>query len=201
MMEIWKDIKGYEGLYQISNLGRIKSFLRFNGHKYINREKILKWQNNNYPTVRLANNGQIKQYLVHRLVAETFIPNYENKPCVNHKNGNKKDNRADNLEWVTHKENTVHAYNHNLIKKTSIKKKTTILENVKKAWAANKKAVNQYDLDGNFLKQWNSMSEASSFLKVTVTGISDCCRGKWRTSGGYIWKYENSDTKDTTNDK
>lgn len=106
MQEIWKDVKGYEGLYQVSNLGNVKSLdhIRRNGtNKYMQKGKILKPQKaNGYCYVRLSKKGKTKQYLVHKLVANAFIKrNYKYKE-INHINEIKSDNRADNLEWCTH---------------------------------------------------------------------------------------------------
>lgn len=113
--EIWKDIEGYEGLYQISNLGRVKSLEReaWNGQAYhILKCRILKQRliSTGYLMTTMSKNGKAITPLVHRLVAETFIPNPENKPTVNHINGNKTDNRLENLEWCTYSENEQHAW-------------------------------------------------------------------------------------------
>ena len=112
MKEIWKDIKGFEGLYQVSNLGRVKSL------KYMksDKEMVLKSGKNKggYSLVRLTASGK-QYYLIHRLVAEAFIANSQNLPCVNHIDGDKSNNTVENLEWVSHKENTRHAFDTGLI--------------------------------------------------------------------------------------
>lgn len=113
--EIWKDIKGYEGLYQVSNLGNVKSLVGWNGKRYIEREKILKktvhqGRGNYYrEVVNLAINKKRKMCKVHRLVAEAFLPNPNNLPQVNHIDGNPFNNKAENLEWCTARENVIHA--------------------------------------------------------------------------------------------
>ena len=128
-MEEWRDIPGYKGLYQVSNLGRIKSLidkkydLNENVVKIINRERILK-QNltkKGYCSVKLYKNGKGKTYKIHRLVAEIFIPNPENKPQVNHIDGNKQNNCVTNLEWNTNEENFNNAIKINLIKTKRIR--------------------------------------------------------------------------------
>lgn len=109
--EIWKDIKGYEGLYQVSNMGRVKRLNYWNGHKYNNGEKILKpttqYVTDNYfrSKVKLYNGCSKKDFKIHRLVATAFIPNPNNYPIINHIDGNPLNNRADNLEWCTQKHN------------------------------------------------------------------------------------------------
>lgn len=108
-MEEWRAIKGYEGYYWISNLGNVKSKYR--------QLKPIKAPSDSYSRVRLSKNNQIKQYNIHRLVAETFIENSLNLPYVNHINGDKLDNRVENLEWCNASHNTKHSYDNNLQKK------------------------------------------------------------------------------------
>jgi DNA-binding Xre family transcriptional regulator len=116
MEEIWKDIEGYEGIYQVSSLGRVKSLARVitrsTGADYSVIERILKTANNpsGYEVAILSTNGKMYPVTVHRLVAKAFIPNPENKETINHKNGVKTDNRVSNLEWHTRSENVKHAY-------------------------------------------------------------------------------------------
>ncbi|RKJ52866.1 hypothetical protein D7X33_31535, partial [Butyricicoccus sp. 1XD8-22] len=114
-MEVWKTIKGYEGYYEVSNLGRVRSLARIvvdkSGRKHNVKSKILKSRKGGpgYLTVNLNKDGKGKTFNVHRLVAEQFIPNVYNKRVVNHIDGNKTHNHVNNLEWVTHSENHQHA--------------------------------------------------------------------------------------------
>jgi hypothetical protein len=104
MVEIWKDVVGYESIYEISNFGNVKSF------KY-GKEKIRKLRNDKdgYLLINLCKDKKVKTFKIHRLVAQAFIPNPDNKPQINHIDGNKSNNKVDNLEWVTNKENSKHA--------------------------------------------------------------------------------------------
>ena len=111
MAEVWKDVVGYEGLYQVSNIGNVKSLVGWNGHKYVKREKILKpsMTSTGYRKIELTKERQKKSYKIHRLVAKAFIPEVEGKCVVNHKDGNPLNNNVENLEWCTTKENNNHA--------------------------------------------------------------------------------------------
>lgn len=138
--EIWKDIKGYEGLYQVSNLGRIKSLQRYriskSGTNQNVNEKILKQscgKTNKYLNVTLAKNKKNKTFQIHRLAALNFIPNPNNYPQVNHKDGNKQNNCVDNLEWCTCKENINHAWKNGL-NHISEKHRKVASDNAKKRW-------------------------------------------------------------------
>lgn len=188
MEEIWKDVKGYEGLYQVSNLGRVKSLEvkvpsgTKRGGKFFRtkKEKIMsKSLDKGYEFIRLSNNKITKNHRVHRLVAEAFIPNPNNYPCVNHKDENKLNNCVNNLEWCTT------AYNNNYgTRLTKISKSLTNNPKISKK-------VNQYDKNGNFIKQWESMIEVERQLGIKNEHIGQCCRKvkKYKTAGGYIWKY------------
>lgn len=138
--EYYVNVKGYEDLYQISNYGTVKSITHYrkckNGNKQIVRGKILKVsedRKNGYLIVSLSKNGVIKNYRVHRLVAETFIPNPEHLPQINHKDGNKQNNYIGNLEWCTCKENIHHAWKNNL-NYVSEKHRKVASETQKKRW-------------------------------------------------------------------
>lgn len=192
MEEIWKDIKGYEGLYQVSNFGRIKGMEKIckscYGSTSIKKERILKNRINNkngYYRVTLYKEDGKKDFYVHRLVAETFIPNIDNKPAINHKDGDKGNNNVDNLEWVTYKENTNHAWKTKLIVMTEKHKNTNIENGMKLA-----KKVIQYDRQMRKLAEYNSLSEAGRINQIKESGISRCCRGLIKQAGGYIWRYK-----------
>ena len=127
--EVWKDIPGYEGLYQVSSAGRVKSYPR-RMHNYTKPGRVLKQQHNNsgylYCGLTDLNGNRDSLCFVHRLVALTFIDNPDNLPCVNHKNCDKEDNRVDNLEWITQQENILHFRKNQLSVKYDDKKRRTL---------------------------------------------------------------------------
>lgn len=165
IMEVWKDIDGFEGLYQVSNYGRVKN---------IKTEKVLTnvLHHSGYVMVGLPKNKRVKCFNVHRLVAKAFLPNPQNLPCVNHKDENKQNNFVENLEWCTQQYNNTYG------------------TRIEKARIGISKKVLQYDLDGHFIHTWESLTEASRVLNISKSAISQCCTGQHRYAGGYVWKYE-----------
>ena len=178
MTEIWKPIKGYEGLYEVSNRGYVKSLFRYinnNGTDVLHEGRILKPSiRNNYLSVILRKNNKSKCFSIHRLVAETFIFNPNNYPVVNHKDENRLNNNVNNLEWCTQKFNCNYG-NHN--KKISR--------------AIKGKEIAQYILDGNLLKVWSYIGEAVRD-GYDSSDISKCCRHIRQTYKDYKWKYLNN---------
>ena len=153
-----KDIKGYEGIYGITSCGKVWSY---------RNECFLKPIDNGtgYLQVILHKDGKVKNHYVHRLVAEAYLPNPENLPQINHRDENKTNNCLQNLEWCDHK------YNINYGTRTE---KT-------------KKPILQYDLDGNFIREWSSATDVGKELQANIW----CClRGRTKSAYGYKWKYK-----------
>lgn len=183
-MEIWKPIKGYEGLYEVSNLGRVKSLPRRGTYGI---EHILKPSPNKkgYPQVQLCKNSEYCPKRVHRLVAENFIPNPDNLPQVNHIDGNKLNNNVENLEWCTNEYNYKHSIKMGLRKNAY--KNLTGSKHYKSV------IVNQFTLDNKFVKTWLCVRDIERELGFNNRNICACCRGKRPTAYGYKWVYKGSE--------
>ena len=170
-MEVWKDIKGYEGKYQVSNLGRVKSLpkRRGRGVGYMCEEMILTQAKHHYGynVVNLRSNGKGTTIEVHRLVANAFICNPDNKPQINHANGNKTDNRVENLEWCTNGENQLHKYE-----------------------VLGCKPFGKPVVCEESGCEYSSALVAGRCNNIDSSSIAKCCRGKRETAGGYHWKYK-----------
>lgn len=172
MEEIWKDIDGYEGLYQVSNLGNVRSL---NWRKRgIARNLYLKKQNRGYLHVELAKDGKRKAFTVHRLVANAFLENPNGHPIINHKDENKQNNNVENLEWCSISYNV----------RYSMEKRQTA-----KYGRRLDLKIDQFDKDGNFLKRWPNSRAIHVETKMSDWSISECCRGNRKTAHGFIWRY------------
>lgn len=167
--EIWKPVTEYEGLYEVSNLGRLR-----NRHG-----KVLKIPLNHtgYPRIELWRQGKMKHFYVHRLVALAFIPNPDALPQVNHKDEDKQNNRVENLEWCTQAENLNYGAHNDKV----------ALAN--RNHPSKSKAVACYTKDGKLVRVFPSTHEAERETGVANQSISQCCRKKYRTAGGYVWEY------------
>lgn len=184
MDEIWKDIRGYDWIYQVSNFGRIRS----SGFKYKQKSKkgiffekyaspkILSqsYTVEGYLVVTLVKNGKANQYKVHRLIAEAFIPNPEHKPAINHINGIKDDNRIENLEWCTVQENTKHAHDMGLCGINGKARQIARLDE-------NGEVVEVFESALQAAKQYGHYASASNLHKICRNG-----HGRWC---GFMWKY------------
>lgn len=188
MEEEWRDIKDYEGLYQVSNLGRVKSL----NYKHTGREKILKSlvDKDGYQRVILCKNGYIKNYFVHRLEYEAFYGEIPKGMQVNHINEIKTDNRVVNLNLMTPKENSNWGTRTKRVaEKRKGKKHTEEAKN--KISEANSKSVLQIDIKTNeIIKEFSSTREVQRQLGYNHGNISNCCNGKYKTCGGFKWQYK-----------
>lgn len=170
MNEVWKDVEGYERLYEVSNLGRVKS-LKFG------KERILKPRKNckfGYVAVVLCKNGELKKILVHRLVGKAFVPGWFNGAVINHKDHNPLNNIVSNLEWTTQKDNnsSEKSFSPKILKKLFSKK------------------VLQFTKNGTFVREWLSTHEIERGLGFNCSNICQCCNGNRKSAHGFVWKYK-----------
>lgn len=177
---MWKDIVGYEGYYQVSDTGEVRSVDRYVYDPRMKRNRLLRGQKmktpvsirrekcGGYPVVNLHKDGVGKVFPVHKLVASSFIPNPYELPTINHIDGNKLNNNVSNLEWASYKDNNIHALRNNLRKPRGNR-------------------IIQFDKDGNIIGTYKSTCDASRKTGVTVGSISQCICHRTHTAGGYIW--------------
>lgn len=217
MDEVWKDIEGYEGLYQVSNLGRVRSL----NYNHTGEIKLLKQDisHNGYKRAMLYKDGKMKRYLVHRLVAMTFISNPDDLPIVNHKDENKTNNNVNNLEWCTYKYNNNYGTKKEKLSK-SMKGKSLSEEHKKKMSESHKgkhhseetkkkiretrkkgkdnpnaKPILMYDKEGNFIRRFECIHDTNEYFgkEYAYKNVSACLTGKRKTVFGYVFKYADED--------
>lgn len=188
--EEWKDIDGFKGLYQVSSYGRIKSLervvercrkgktLQFHKNAQILKQGLSRGYLRVYFSLFNGKTQEKTTFLVHRLVASAFIPNKEMLLEINHKNEVKTDNKVENLEWCTS------YYNVNYGTRTE------------RARKSNSKIIRQYDLDGNFIKEYESSVVAAKILGVDSVSIRNVCNGKTNSAYGYQWRYKIKENRD-----
>lgn len=177
MKEEWRAVIGYEGKYEVSNMGRVRSLDRMiickDGHRHKMKGRVLRFNNRTYKMVQLC---QEKGLYVHRLVAQAFIPNPNNLPCVNHKDENKYNNRVDNIEWCTQKYNVNYG---------------SASEKSSKGYIHPARRIEQRTIYGELVNTYKSLGEAARQSGISGGNICECCQQKkgHYTAGGYKWNY------------
>ena len=180
VIEEWRPVVGFEGLYEVSNIGRVRSLTRY---KKVIKPRIT---NSGYYQYQLWHKGVCRVGSAHRLVAQAFIPNPDNKPVVNHIDENKLNNSVDNLEWVSHAENCRYG--------TAITRRTKHFDYSKRRVnnagqiAACSKPIAQYTKDGHFMRNWKSASECAKTHGWQVSNIRRSCKNKFATAYGFKFK-------------
>lgn len=185
-MEEWRDIEGYEGYYQVSNIGNVRSLDRtlkgrdgvWYPHKGVKMKPTT--NKNGYQYVVLKKDGTFKGFTVHGLVARAFLERDPLRTEINHKDGIKTNNNVSNLEWVTHSENEKHAIKNGLVDFDQIRK-----IGIEKR----KKRVKQIDASGNVIAVYKSATDASKALGIYRRSIARCCAGEYKHAGGYRWQF------------
>lgn len=181
--EVWKDVRGYKGYYQVSNLGRVKSLNRTLSNGIRKKGIILKQHKRGlgYLFVVLSKGGEVKNRYAHRLVAEAFVPNSNKHEEVDHKDANKTNNAVSNLEWVSRKENVKRSWEKGLMEN---QRRAAI----KVGRSRSKKVIKMNEL-GEPLEEYESQTEAARNVGIAQSSISMCCAGKVKSAGGFLWKF------------
>lgn len=190
-MEIWKNIEGYEN-YRVSNLGRVKSL----NYRRTGRKEILKCykDRNGYLIISLSQGkGKNNWFLVHRLVAQAFIPNPDNKPQVDHINTDRTDNRVENLRWCTREENMNNPLTRKVLSESQLGVKSHMYGKFGKQHH-HSIPILQFTKDGILVKKWDCIIDAARELSINQSNICSHLKGKRKTIGGYVWKYYDIDT-------
>lgn len=177
MQEIWKDILGYEKLYQISNFGNVKSLDKKDslGRRVKGKQMMPIFRKDGYLDITLHKDGKCKHFLIHRLVAQMFIKNSNNYKEINHKDEDKTNNNINNLEWCSRSYNINYGVANKKRRKTLLNKRG--------------KTVFKYDKDNNLLQSYPSLQQATRETKINQSHISQCCNNKRKTAGGFVWRY------------
>lgn len=181
--EIWRPVAGLEGIYEVSNKGRVRSLDRVeiqkNGIARKRKGRIIKTsiKQNGYAHFRLSHNGEATDVSVHRVVAAAFIPNPHNHPCINHKDGNRANNFVENIEWCTYK------YNNEYMNRIN-----------RAVEARGCRKIGKYSKDGVLLDVYRSTNMAASVNRLSRGNLYSALHGKQKTCGGYKWKYMEGDT-------
>lgn len=179
---MWKWIPGYEEIYMANEQGKIYTCY----HKRLLTPYV---GSDGYLRVNLSKKGKVKITMVHRIVAELFIPNPNNLPIVNHIDGNKSNPDISNLEWVTFSDNSYHAFAHGLAKISDKCKKAVSQIAAKNGAKTTSKSVDRLDLSGNYIDSFKSIREAERVTGINRANIGEVCRGKRKTAHGYKWRY------------
>ena len=183
---MWKSIVGFEWLYEVSNLWNIKSLPKYYYKERILAKNISKW----YSYIKFRKINKTYSFSIHRLVAQAFIPNPENKKEVNHINWIKDDNRIENLEWCTRSENLKHRFKELWQKSNFLKYNKWLWKKWIEHYAS--KQVLQYSISWEFIKEFWSQKEAERETWIFATNISSCCKWKYNKTWWFIWRYKNS---------